>query len=107
MSKVSQAHDKGQHPDDHDGTGDGVRSGDKPSYSCDDPTAHDTAPEDSGGGIVDGFESEVGESLHDLRLESVAEGHDRGEGECSEDVGWKNGGPETKGLPEVLFLSKD
>lgn len=57
MCEVAEADDEGEHPDDHDGAGDGVRAGDEPGYGSDDPSAHDAAPEDGGGGIVDGFEA--------------------------------------------------
>jgi hypothetical protein len=107
VSEVTEADDEGQHPDDHDRAGDGVRAGDEPGYCGDDPAAHDAAPEDGGGGVVEGFEAEAGECLHDLGLERVSEGNDGGEGECTEDVGGENGGPQAEGVPEVLFFGKD
>ncbi len=50
VGEVAEADDEGQHPDDHDGAGDGVGAGDEPRYCRYDPAAHDAAPEDGGGG---------------------------------------------------------
>ncbi len=107
VGEVAKADDEGQHPDDHDRAGDGVGAGDEPGDGGDDPAAHDAAPEDGGGWIVDGFEAEACDGLNDLGLEGVGEGGDGGEGERAEDVGGKDGGPEAKGLPEVLLFGED
>ncbi len=50
VGETSQADDKGEHPDDHDRSGDGMRSGDQPGHGGDDPPSNDAAPEDSGRG---------------------------------------------------------
>ena len=107
MGEVAKANDEGEHPDDHDGAGDRVGAGDEPGDGGDDPTAHDAAPEDGGGGVVYGFEAKAGDGLNDLWLERVGEGGEGGEGERAEYVGGEDGGPETERLPEVFLFGED
>src|SRR6185437_16705871 len=64
VCEVAQADHKREHPDDHDGTGDGVRAGDEPRDGGDDPAAHDAGPEDGGGRMMAGFEAELDQPLH-------------------------------------------
>ena len=107
VGEVAEADDEGQHPDDHDGAGDGVGAGDEPGDGGDDPAAHDAAPEDGGGRIVDGVEAELRKGLHEVGSKCGREGRDCGEGERSEDVGGKDGGPEAEGLPEMFLFGED
>ena len=45
--------------------------------------------------------------MHDLGFKRGGEGGDGGKGESTEDVGGKDGGPETEGLPEVVLFGED
>src|ERR1035437_6523547 len=107
VGEVPQADDEGEHPDDHDRAGDGVRSGDQPGDAGDDPSPHDAGPEDGGAGMVRGIEAELAQGLDGCGGERVRERGKRGEGERSEDVEGQHDGPEAHGVPEVALFRED
>lgn len=56
---------------------------------------------------MDGVQAELGEGLQHVGAKGVGERGECGEGEGSEDVCRKDGGPETEGLLEVFLFGED